>query len=354
MSLAVVSALPLLADFRQLGLQVVERTRQELYIDSRRLYAEELKSGQRSGPAYMWPAGVQLSALNAAAKADRKYLPWLREYADALQVYWQEHDGIAGYDVLPAPKPSDRYYDDNAWIVLALCETYEVTRDRRFLLRAEDTMRFVLSGLDEKLGGGIYWKENEKTTKNTCSNAPSAAAAFRLAKLTRKKQYIATGEALLRWTEERLRDPADGLMWDHLRLDGSIEETKWSYNTALMIRSYLELYELRRSADLLEKAKSMGSAAVKYWVRPNGAIACDAAFAHLLVESLLMLHERDRKGPWRSAAEGALTSLYKNSRSGEGYYPSRWEAEGGKPDSHVRLIDQASAARGFLLMAKRK
>ena len=38
-------------------------------------------------------------------------------------------------------------------------------------------MRFVLSGWDERLGGGIYWRPDHKT-KNTCSNGPGATAGL--------------------------------------------------------------------------------------------------------------------------------------------------------------------------------
>src|SRR5207248_297258 len=99
----------------------------------------------------------------------QKYADPLGSYADALQVYWTEHKGIGGYDVLPGPKPADRYYDDNEWVVLALVEAYEATRDVKYRNRAEATFRFVLSGEDDKLGGGLYWQENKLESKNACS-----------------------------------------------------------------------------------------------------------------------------------------------------------------------------------------
>ncbi len=44
------------------------------------------------------------------------------------------------------------------------------------------------------------------------------------------------------WTKKNLQDPADGLFWDNLSLDGRIGKAKFSYNTALMLRTACELY----------------------------------------------------------------------------------------------------------------
>lgn len=65
-------------------------------------------------------AGVQLAALVAATRGDpRRYARQLKRYADAIERYRVEANGISGYDVLPGRKPLDRYYDENAWAVRA-------------------------------------------------------------------------------------------------------------------------------------------------------------------------------------------------------------------------------------------
>ena len=85
-------------------------------------------------PAFMWGAGVQLTALAAAAQFDPgTYVPQLAAYADALEKHWIVDNGIGGYSVHPQQQRADRYYDDNVWIVLALIETLEATRDEKYL-----------------------------------------------------------------------------------------------------------------------------------------------------------------------------------------------------------------------------
>lgn len=102
-------------------------------------------------------SGVRLSLLNAAAARlePKKYLLQAVEYADAIEVYWLSGNGIEGFNVQPGPKDSDRYYDDSAWLLLALTELFEINNEERHLNRAFATFDFVMSGKDEILGGRV-------------------------------------------------------------------------------------------------------------------------------------------------------------------------------------------------------
>jgi hypothetical protein len=328
--------LPTAKELKTWGIETVEQIHRELYLPESKLYAEEIKAGKRSGPSFNWPAGVMLSALNAAARADKKYKPWLREYADASHsAYWNPAGPVPGYDSCPFPKGADRYYDDNAWMVLQLAETSRVLRDKKYLGWAKESMTYVLSGWDDKAGGGIYWRENKKTSKNTCSNAPSAFAAFQLGDK-------AHGQQILGWLLPKLQDPADGLMWDSAGIGGKIDRTKWTYNTALTIRALL-------ADGQTEKAVPIADSAIKHWVDPaTGAIKDDAAFAHLLCEALLDATRITKDRKYADTVLAALRALRDRSRDSAGHFPNRWERVPTKSVGPVRLIDQASAARAFL------
>ncbi|RYD47495.1 MAG: hypothetical protein EOP83_27975, partial [Verrucomicrobiaceae bacterium] len=125
--------------FRQWGAETQEVLHKDMWLPEQKLYAERinLETGKPDHPSFMWGVGVQLSALAAAASVEPdKYTAPMRDYADAIQVYWLEHDGHEGFDVQPGPKASDRYYDDNAWLVLALAEVFEITKDKKYLDRS--------------------------------------------------------------------------------------------------------------------------------------------------------------------------------------------------------------------------
>jgi hypothetical protein len=85
-----------------------------------------------------------------------RYRPLIAAFFDGLNGYWDGNALLPAYDAyLSSPGHSDKYYDDNEWMVLTFAEAYAQTGDRRYLDRAAATQRFVVSGWDDKLGGGI-------------------------------------------------------------------------------------------------------------------------------------------------------------------------------------------------------
>lgn len=337
------------------GAENLETIRKDLWLPKLNLYAEmgPDEKGVPSHPAFMWGVGVQLSALAAAAAVEpEKYLPETKAYADAIQVYWLKHKGIEGFDVQPGPKDdSDRYYDDNAWLVLALAEVSEVSKDRKYLDRAVATFNFVMTGEDDKLGGGLYWREKFRGSKNTCTNAPSIVSALRLHQLTKEDQYLEIARRLYTWTNSRLQD-TDGLYWDNIRLDGRVNRRKFSYNTALMIRANCLFHEITGEARYLEEAKRVATASEKLWVHEHGAVFDSGRFAHMLMESYLALYQRDKDKHRAEAVERTLTYVHDNLLAGNGRYPHRWDRPAGKSREETMLLNQASPARAYWVAAQ--
>jgi len=340
------------ATLKTRGFEVLEQIRREFYLPASKLYAESIAAdGKKSGPCFNWGTGVMLSALNAAAELEPKYQNWLREYADASRVYWNDKGPVPGYDVLPGPKEVDRYYDDNAWMVLAMVETYEILGDKKYLDWAEQALDYVLSGEDEKLGGGIYWKETEKNGKNACSNAPSAAACLAVAKYRRKAELAGKAEGLLRWTRTTLQDPADGLIWDNQNLSGKIDKTKYSYNTGLYLRGWkmLDAHVPPDYSDL----KRVYANSLKHWIVPETGAAIDGGrFVHLWFEGLVEVDPKN--APTMKTMVKALDYAYKNARNSDGRYADRWDRPIDKNRKKFSLIDQASAGRALLFLAGQK
>jgi predicted alpha-1,6-mannanase (GH76 family) len=344
------------AQFAQWGAETLDTIKRDLWLADRGLYAEKSESdGDRpTVPAFMWGAGVQLTALAAAAQTDpATYVPQLAAYADALEKHWIVHNGIGGYSVLPEQKRADRYYDDNVWIVLALVETLEAAHDQKYLERAQATMRFVLSGEDEELGGGIYWRENRRNSKNTCSNAPAIVAALRLHQKTSDPQHLAAAERLYDWTRSHLQDEADGLYWDNMRLSGRLDRRKYSYNSALMIRANCLLFEVKKGPKYLAEAQRIARSAVARWIVPEtGGVKDGGQFAHLLLESLLAVGRVDRDPQWLETVKRSVNFVHENLRDSNGRYAHRWDRPQSRARESFQLIDQASAARAFFVTAR--
>ena len=131
-------------------------------------------------------------------------LPGLAEYLDTTRM----PAAYASY-INTAPA-SDRFYDDNVWLGIDFCDIYEATGDKKYLAQAEMIWKFIESGTDDVLGGGIYWCEQKKHSKNTCSNAPGTVYALKLYAATGDGRYLEQGKGLYAWTKEHLLDTGTG------------------------------------------------------------------------------------------------------------------------------------------------
>lgn len=322
------------------GIEVLRRVRTEYAFEGAPGYREAL--GETPKPLFNWGVGVLMSAMNGAARIAPEWRKDLREFVEKTRAYWNEAGPVAGYDVLPMPKPADRYYDDNAWMVLALVEAYDILSDKKILVYAEQALRYVLSGEDDKLGGGIYWRESDKKSKNTCSNAPAAAACLAVYAKTQDKALLARAKTLYAWTKRHLQDPSDLLYWDSISLEGKIDKTKWSYNTGLMIRTAAELGRWTKDAAYTRDARALADASEKRWL-VEGRLADEGKFAHLLLESWTFVPDpaRDAK------ARAALVWLWKHGRGPNGWFGPRFDRAPDPGQKVFPLIDQASAARGL-------
>ena len=109
-------------------------------------------------------------------------------------------------------------------MVLGFTEAYQNTNDPKFLQMARATQEFVLSGWDDLLGGGIYWKLDHHS-KNTCSNAPAAAAALRLFQVAGDRAQAPWALRIRDSTQAKLQH-TDGLYWGNIQVGGPVGKRK--------------------------------------------------------------------------------------------------------------------------------
>lgn len=325
------------------SLKALNQLEKEFKIESSGFLKESTAESQI---AFNWSVGVYLSAVCAVTRLHPERADLLSQAFESADRYWNSAGPTPGFDVLPGPRfPNDRYYDDNAWVAMALIEAFEITDNPVWLTRAQQALEYVLSGHDEKLGGGIFWREKDRPSKNTCSNAPAAAACLALYRHVpdwqpqsgkfQNRDLSEIAKNLYQWTLKNLQDPNDGLYWDHLDLSGKIEKTKWSYNAALMIRSARELVELTKDQKYASDLARMESSAIRRWVQDDGSIDDELQFGHLLFENL---------NPSRFDAEKCIQMLQK-ARKQTGYFAEKWSKKSKKSDQ--RLIIQSSGVRAL-------
>jgi len=302
---------------------------------------------------FMWGNGVAFSALVGGTRLNpNKYKPLMEAFFAGMEAYWDKDAPIPAYDAyFSSPDNDDKYYDDNEWMVITFVEAHAITGDARYRKRAEEVMKYVLSGWDDKLGGGIYWRQDHKS-KNTCSNGPGATAALVLAERGNERYYRDWAKRIVEWTNRTLQRP-DGLFWDNIALDGKIEKTVWTYNTALMMRANLGLYKATKEKAYLEEAKRQARASEKEFViKETNAFRDDAMFSHLLAEAYLELYEVTREPYLLDRVIANADFAWKHLRDPrDGGFWTRWRIEPDRKEERKSLIANASTARLFWLLA---
>ena len=348
-----IAATPAHANYEQKALETTDYIQRAFYDPAAKLYrpTSPMKPG---GLPYevMWGNGLQHSVLTFATKYEpEKYKPVLYDFSQSLRRYWDKDAPIPGFDAYFSSKTDDdKYYDDNAWLVLSFVEAYDVTKDKQFLTWAEQTQNFVLSGYDEKLDGGLYWHQQKKESKNTCVSAPAAAAALDLYRVTDDKTDLAQATQLYNWTCDKLQD-TDGLFFDNINLNGEIGKAKFTYNTALMLRNNVELYRVTNDQKYLNEARRVADASLNYWTGADGKLGDDPKFNNWLCDALLATYRVTDDVKYLNAVRRHADYGYRNGRdASDGGYWNNWSAPSHAPNEPKTIIENASVARIFWLL----
>lgn len=303
--------------------------------------------------SYLWPYSGTFSAVNALFETtqDKKYhqlldervLPGLNEYFDTTRT----PNAYSSY-VKSAPA-SDRFYDDNVWLGIDFTDTYQLTKDKKYLDKAAMIWNFIESGTDDLLGGGIYWCEQKKESKNTCSNAPGSVFALKLFKATNDSAYFKKGKALYDWTKEHLQDSTDYLYFDNVRLDGKIGKAKFAYNSGQMMQSAALLYQLTNNPVYLEEAQNIAKECYNYFFTDFNTTSGesfkmikkgDVWFTAVMLRGFIELYHLDKNKTYIDAFDKSLSYAWENARDEKGLFHT--DLSGNNKDDKKWLLTQAA------------
>jgi hypothetical protein len=327
--------------------------------DGSGLYRERYPSGAEDRTySFEWPHSqahvATLDLTGLPGSLGRSFEDDLADDARGQEHFWNADGGttgLPGYDSYPrAPygDGGDMFYDDNEWVALAKVQQYLATDDEAALERAEEIFELVVSGWDtdpsHPAPGGVFWTQATwSTDRNTVSTMPGAQLATRLYMITGERHYLDWAKRMVGWTDEHLLAP-NGLYWDNIKLDGSIDRTQWSYNQGVPVGTYTLLYEATGDARYLRKAKAIAAASYRFYVAEGRLDGQPMFFNSIWFKNLLLLESVTGGTKYRNAMADYADRQWRTERE-------RTTGLFNAGDEHTELLEQAAMVQIYATLA---
>lgn len=214
--------------------------------------------------SYLWPLCALIQAANETEVLKSESPVFDTIFRTITDNYYNSAPPSPGYQAYVSSAGKDtRYYDDNQWIGIALMDAFSRSGNKNYLDKAAEIYRFMMTGYDTISGGGIYWREGDNSTKNTCSNGPGILLALQLFNATGDKDYLKNATDLFGWVNNNLKSP-EGFYYDAVKVkEMKIDSAVYTYNTGTMLQSYVLFYNISKDQKYLDEAHRIAAAAKK-------------------------------------------------------------------------------------------
>jgi hypothetical protein len=348
---------------------------QSRFRTSQGLYRRDGLMHRPGTAAHLWPfARALVATLDLAGVREDLVERFdadtaIADRLETLERYWDPGGDAPAYssDVVGTRLGGDRYYDDNAWVGLALVQLERMRPGSGHLDRAGDLFRFAVAGWDRRPDvpspGGVFWVEQSRGLgarnhdRNTVSNAPNAELGLHLAELTGVSvgaQGLIGAEEMYGWVNATLdasredAAPATGLFWDKLCGEDTLDETLWSYNQGSMVGANVLLDRRAGGAQAgyLARAEAIARKALRHFAG-GGYESQPPAFNAIFFRNLLLLHAA-------TGDAGLRTEIVEAMRA---YADRAWSERRDRCDrfhfsrSGVTLLDQSAIVQLLALLA---
>lgn len=306
--------------------------------------------------SFLWPYSGMMSGCVALYKAtgNKKYKKILeKRILPGMEQYWDNSRLPACYQSYPTKYGQHgRYYDDNIWVALDYCDYYQLTHKPASLEKTVALYQYIYSGWSDEMGGGIFWCEQQKEAKHTCSNAPSTVLGVKLYRLTKDAKYLEKAKETYAWTKKHLCDPTDHLYWDNINLKGKVSKEKYAYNSGQMIQAGVLLYKETGDEQYLHDAQQTAAGTDAFFRTkadkkdPTVKVHKDMAwFNVILFRGLKALYKIDKNPSYVNAMVENALHAWENYRDENGLLGRDWS--GHNKEQYKWLLDNACLIEFF-------
>jgi predicted alpha-1,6-mannanase (GH76 family) len=310
---ASILSVPLAAGDNAARARLAYAAMQRTFLDRQRGDYREWPRG-RAG-SHAWPYSQALAAAVLLAGVPRVPRTISRDVAARLATLDRRFRSGAVYTAWPR---GNVYFDDNEWIALDLLDWDALHPSAAARRKAAKIFAAVVRAWDPDPGktcpGGVQWTNaagNED--RNTVSTANGAVLALRLYLLTHRPSYLHWATQMLGWVDSCMLGP-DGLYWDHVDGNGSVDQTEWSYNQGSVMEAYRLLYLATGDASDLSRAEAIADATLSAFQSrwSNGE---PPVFAVIFFRRLLRLAKLDKRADYVAAAQTYADTLWATPRT---------------------------------------
>ncbi len=195
----------------------------------------------------------------------------------------------------------NEYNDDILWAVIAFARGGVDCGNSGYCAIAKANFDMVYArGWDSKLGGGLYWRDSDRASKNACVNGPGAIAACLLYQVYNDPGYLSKASAIYAWERSVLFNPGSGAIYDSIGTNGSISYWASTYNQGTFIGAANFLNQTNDAllaANFTMTGLSSGGLLPEYGIAGNNS-GFNAIFLRWMVR---FMHDRGLKSyyePW--------------------------------------------------------
>lgn len=261
----------------------------DLYVDTGRGGQVKVRDQRRrsSSMAALWPLSQVLAAGLHMARltGDLGAVPAL---FDAVE----RHRLRRGDGYLPFPGQGPLYFDDNAWVGLDQVQAVVLGLGDVEAARAAATRTLGVVFAGQEPDGGVRWRDDRASPRNTCATAPGIELALRLALIepagpTRDRDVEAADGAAA-FLQRRLRRD-DALYADHVASDGRVDHGLFAYNQGTPVGAGVLWWRLTGDEAWLDSSMDTALASLRHfagrrlWEHPP-------VFVAIWFRNLLCLH----------------------------------------------------------------
>lgn len=219
---------------------------------------------------HFWNAGDFDSASNASSAAGY----WI--YAEAFDAVLDAAQRTKGkedakwidaiYSAQNARGWTRDFFDDETWMALALIRAYDITKNGKYLGKAESLFNDIEN--NGRTSTGVWWNR-QHTQKATASNFGPAILAARLNERTGKAAYKTAAIQIYDYWYANMVNHSTYQVADHRDGSGNAVWWKFTYDTGLAIGASIELWKITSNAGYLSHAHGFANFLITHEVAPT-------------------------------------------------------------------------------------